>query len=956
MIARRLQQAGVTPAELEKRRAALSRAGGGVQETIAEIGGVPLMRAARAVHDVAGPGQQIASDALNSRAEGVTGRVLNQAMRETLPKQTRSPRTFADAQYQLARSRRAQARSGYEAAYQQPITADNQQLLLNAMTQPGVGRRALNSAAQMAQVDVFEANNALNLARQSGGNVAAARKALREAQRAQRTLERLADGSVTVSPRSINPRVVDLYQRGLSGLVDDAGGAQTSMGRATANGQRSFNDLSDLAAPGLGDVRAQYGRSMRIEDFMNSGRRLFNLSEGEVDMLMAGHIPGQAARGLDARPMTTEELDGLMLGVMDAIESKIRSGDLAAVGRFMRNTAWQRNLETALGKKSARALMGRIGREVRMRQFQNSVQGNSSTTPRREDIQDMTTGESELGWMRDFIRSGGNIRAPLLNAAADAYDRFARPGIYNPEVNEALAKRLYAPASPARVRQLQQDITNLPRMRRDFGNALADVGGRVGAAYGSVAPERPESQAVAEISGLPSLGRAAQAAGRGDAGEAMTQGGVGLLALAPGAKPALAGLGLMGLGGVVGQSANAQERTRAERLMPKPEGFDSVFQRGRWVSDGEDLNADEWGLPKPSRSTRYQLRYLRVPSEDGSVRDYGIVFQFDGGERKILGIDSVSDVDGAGNDADAMQQEPRFSNAIAPAPADRNKNNVAPVLAGFGLATVAPAVLKRLGLSTTLPLVGMLGRSQTARNAAILGAGAGAGAIAAEDDDRLGGALRGFGGAAVARAFGNKQNQADILDAIQRASRAAPPAVQSAVRAATQVPGRVRQGVQNVTDEATLLLEPYMPDHARRVLARQRNVRMRAEAAAAEAQRRAKAAERAAARDLRRRRELGTEIQRQSKLGVLEEGNTASIQLPRGPNVVDSMTRAARTRMRGMKIAELRNAARVLGFPEIAGATAPEIRRRLTSQIASDLARDYNGTVERLAQIGLIVR
>jgi hypothetical protein len=75
----------------------------------------------------------------------------------------------------------------------------------------------------------------------------------------------------------------------------------------------------------------------------------------------------------------------------------------------------------------------------------------------------MTEGEDELGFLSEIIQAGGQVRGPLLRAAANAYGRFRRPGIYNENVNREIAERLFQRATPANITALQAEIAALPQ-------------------------------------------------------------------------------------------------------------------------------------------------------------------------------------------------------------------------------------------------------------------------------------------------------------------------------------------------------------------------------------------------------------------------------------------------------------------------------------------------------------
>lgn len=519
LIDRSLRDANVTPQELRRRAAALRRQGGQTMETVAEVGGQPLQRAARAVANVRGPGQQIATDALEARTNTITPRVLSEATRAT-GQNGRAPRNYFTAREQLRSARSGQARQAYRAAYANGLDQNlARQELIPLMTDGSP--EALASGARLLESETLRLRNLIAEARMANApanEVAALTDDLADTQRAieqLRTLSGVQEARATLGPirqrlasltphprneaerlalrrqadsldararvpNELSPRAVDFYQRGLRQMAENAG-VYTQEGSALAGVRDTFNRVSDRIAPTLGDARNAYAGSRRVEDLMADGRRIFEMPDGEIDIL----LQGQGNRGLSA-----EEFDGFMLGALDAIERKVRAGDTAFVARFMRNENWQRQLERALGRQGARRLRNRIGREASMRGFDNAVRRPSQTTPMREDIQALTEGEAELNFLAEVIQSGGTVRGPLLRRLAGVFDRLYKPGIYNEQVNRALAERLYGRATPGNIARLEAELAALP----GYNQAVAgeDFAGRIGARIGAIAPNRPE--------------------------------------------------------------------------------------------------------------------------------------------------------------------------------------------------------------------------------------------------------------------------------------------------------------------------------------------------------------------------------------------------------------------------------------------------------------------------------
>lgn len=500
IIQRRLGQGNTSIDQLDANARALRRQGGETQETIGEVGGKPLQRAARAVATVDGPGQGIADAYLEQRTAGLGDRVADEASRAAAPRQTRAPRGFYDARETLRTARAGQAREAYAAAhnYEETLQGAAREQFDQAVSTELVPymrsapRAAFESGARQLETEATRMRAQISEARMSRARpeaIAALEAELAAVEQAGQQLTMFARGQV---PNTIGSRAMDYFQRGLL-QMERAAPPRSPEAGALSQARSAYNHMADRINPAFGDARMRYGESIRIEELMDQGRRVFNMPEGEIEILLRG----QGGRGL-----SMEEFDGFMLGVMDALQTKLRAGDTAFVARFMRNKNWQAQLERAftpppaearqalqaarrrsatrgsarsaqvtaqdierqqarMARASVQRLQNRIAREARMRGHENFVRGGSQTTPIAEDIKGLTQGESELSFLSEVIQSGGNVRGPALRLLAGVWDRIHRPGIYNPEVNRELATRLFQPATTGNVKALRRELAAL---------------------------------------------------------------------------------------------------------------------------------------------------------------------------------------------------------------------------------------------------------------------------------------------------------------------------------------------------------------------------------------------------------------------------------------------------------------------------------------------------------------
>mgnify|MGYP001608318905 CR=1 FL=1 len=472
LIERELRDAGYSPEEITRVANRLTRQAP-TEEVLGELmgpSGQRLMRATAAMGQ--GAGRSTATNVLDARALGRPGpvtsadparrgvtnirdRVMGEAARTFAPEQTRGPNSYWDALDALRSSRAAQGAENYRNAYAAQVDQGLvQQHLAPLMTE---APDAARSAAKQLE---FEARRLMGQRSQLalGRNPTAAEIAqldadIADVRSAQQQLTQIAEGA---RPNTVSTRAIDYFQRGLQQAEQAAGRGSPEAG-AMASFRHGFNGLADRIAPALGDTRAQYGRSMAIQDYMDEGRRVFQMSEGEIDRVL---------RGSQGRGLSTEEFDGFQLGVLDAVENKLGAGDTGFLARLARNRNWTTQLERAAGGTAeARRFMNRLAREASMQQTRNFVNSGSRTAPLQEDIKALTEGESELAFLNDHVRSfistGGNTRALAIRIAAGLYDRFRRPGIANPRVQEAMAQRLFGRVTRDSAKELRDALLSI---------------------------------------------------------------------------------------------------------------------------------------------------------------------------------------------------------------------------------------------------------------------------------------------------------------------------------------------------------------------------------------------------------------------------------------------------------------------------------------------------------------
>ena len=462
----------VSPETLERRAARTRGRSGRTSEMAFQMMGRPGTRMARALQSVGNSGGEIVQDALEEQGAGVTNRVMTALTRAVDPHQTRNPTEYWDALDALRTSRAGQARDAFGAAYRAPVDQRGFNGHVRHLMSPtdggdGVADRALRHAERIADAQLAGARGRLSRAVQD--NAAQAQRAaigheIEDIIAARRHLRAFADGE---PPTQINARALEYYQQGIWDLVEQAGGKTTPVGGALSQAWNGFVAASDRVAPALADARQQYGRSQRIEDLMEEGRRVFERPEGQINVLL---------RGADGNGLSVEEVDGLMLGVGEAISRKLQAGDIAFVQRLMRNRNWQEQIRAAvtgrfrgIDPKTERSMTARVNaffdrveREVASRGARNAIESGSQTTPRAQDVEAMTRGEDHLGFLTDAMESGFNPSILGQRWLARAYEWFstARMGIRDERVAEELGRILTTPITKQNMARLGDLLTH----------------------------------------------------------------------------------------------------------------------------------------------------------------------------------------------------------------------------------------------------------------------------------------------------------------------------------------------------------------------------------------------------------------------------------------------------------------------------------------------------------------
>jgi hypothetical protein len=553
-----------------------------------ELMGQQGVSQANALANVAGPGRDIASRAFAARTNGdggdlapfmtqaaqraltstasgrpgtVSDRMLAAARRALPTNQTRVPQNYDEYAEALQQTRAGQAREAYRAglARDPEPHAVARRLIPQIQGMPQAARQAAaRSGANQLEFEIGRLNSD-RLAAQSSGSNRAVATLDEQIARAQQGLEHLR---AIEEGRQVQPNIwgIDYFQRGLQQFERSLGGGTPEAG-AVAAARRRYVEAARQLAPAWGEAHAQYGQSMRLSDLVEQGRSILRSPES-MD---------QVVRVLRSSRLSVDERDALIVGTMDALDSKLAQGDTRFAAQLLRRRDWQDAMRQIMGDENWERFYRSSLLENFMKRNENAVMGNSKTARTQEDMRDLTN-ESEMSFMRDALQSG-DLRGAVARRALDAWDRWAQGGVRNPEVNREMARRVFATATPGNVRSLADEISALPSYARlrPASPSLARGLGRTGAALGATTvnnSDAPWQAQTAEMSGVPDLVRSGESLARGDYADAAANGIGAGLALAPMVSGASLPIKLAGLAGGAGvvttAAANAAEAQRRQ--------------------------------------------------------------------------------------------------------------------------------------------------------------------------------------------------------------------------------------------------------------------------------------------------------------------------------------------------------------------------------------------------------
>lgn len=444
-ISQAMRNAGVTPADMLKTAAQMEKEGGSVEEMFFQLLGRPGITLARALANVPGKAMTIAENAFDARKAGVTDRVTKEAVKATGVKGGDAPADFIT-------NLRTKGQEAIKAKYTAADTI-GAKVPVKPGDVAGLGKNVRDALYNAGGVPPPGATGAAAIP----FVVLPDDTTLPSMQHALRTVDKFETLAET---GKLNRRVAEQYRTSLTAIKKDA---------RTNTDQRAVDKIIsefDKAVDRIGDTpsgsnpvtaayrqaREGYGENKDQEEFIEAGRKAFDTDDFELGLM----LKGKGGKGL-----APHERDGFMVGVMRAITEKLNAGDTRFVQRLDRDKNLRNSLAKALGgADKARRFFARASREALMAREDNVIRAGARSTPMAEDIKNLTIGEDEFGFIADLAKNGGNVKPIALKWLSQAIDRGRRPGIYNPEVNEALGKRVFDKATVPRVKGTLDALRN----------------------------------------------------------------------------------------------------------------------------------------------------------------------------------------------------------------------------------------------------------------------------------------------------------------------------------------------------------------------------------------------------------------------------------------------------------------------------------------------------------------
>ena len=233
----------------------------------------------------------------------------------------------------------------------------------------------------------------------------------------------------------------------------------TSQGRALGQIKGQIDDflnaVSDERSGGAwSQAKQAYSGPSRQMDAMRLGREIVARQKLDPEDIVAR-----------AGAMSENDKDALVFGLSRGIGDITEKGKVLSFSRALQNDRrLQQRLVAVLGQDRFDELARSTARAGNILENTNRITGNSATAGRQENIRNATDGENEMPQLAQDLLGGRRLSAvPAYLGRVVA--RNSTPGIRNPKISEAVAKRLTQQATPENVRALLDEMAMVDRLR-----------------------------------------------------------------------------------------------------------------------------------------------------------------------------------------------------------------------------------------------------------------------------------------------------------------------------------------------------------------------------------------------------------------------------------------------------------------------------------------------------------
>lgn len=437
IIARMMNQDGLTPQQVAQVVAERSRNGTPLFETAGEMMGPQVKGLQTALGNVTGPSKDMLQATFTDSIRNMGRNIMATARKAT----GKDPERFYQEKAAQEASRKATDQAGYSSVIGDPMNPNRPPLdaFRIKLFNPDPSRPELAPVAFRPRFQKF-VDQVYRDAVDDGDVMADELGAFLE------TIRKKGVPNEALSVRAINE-------------IDKAIGQAAQEARVGGRGRDAtlLQDLQEALRTtdfdtGLGAVRTQSSVGLTARDAFDMGRDAFKRGIDIEEVI--GSLQGRPTEVADA--FTT----GMVRALSDTLANQPNLGGLAdAANAIARTPAMRDKLTAALPKTKAGKLttasqrfMDMLERVSAHTNQAKSVYGGSATAPRQAAIEGAEAATSSVS--SDVFDLAGEIltRQPgrvMQRIGEGVRNRITRPGIYNPRINEALGNRVGATGRPA---------------------------------------------------------------------------------------------------------------------------------------------------------------------------------------------------------------------------------------------------------------------------------------------------------------------------------------------------------------------------------------------------------------------------------------------------------------------------------------------------------------------------